>query len=315
MMGELDSKLKQSADINLLWEFKYPEENFFDFQVKKGSKMIKLATFRYCLTDDPKCVIILFHSLNGHINTSGYLSKCLAEEGCCVVGYDQRGYGKSEGLRSYIEDFDFLLNDARTFIDKVKELYPNKPVFIGGLSLGGLITYRLTLENKNICQGAIMFAPALNLPVGCFLKGVGSLLGSIMPRTRIGKGGNRKSNSKHPISVQNLLNDPLCYNGGGRPGTLKSMLQGMKNVEDTFKDYEANYIMFFGAKDSIVSTNSSLKLINEAKSKDKTLYYYENLFHDIWHEEEMFDIVPKLLDWIKKRVPEVKMKLEEEKKY
>jgi len=178
--------------------------------------------------------------------------------------------------------------------------------------MGGLVTYKLTLENPNICQGAIMFAPALKSFAGTFMRGLGLCLGAVIPRVKTAK-PNRAKNCKDPIAVQNLIDDPLMYNEGARTGSMKSLVEAMANLEDTFQDYNAKFIMFFGGKDMIVDPLCSFKLMRESKSPDKTLYHYENLYHDIWHEEEIFDIIPKLLDWLKKRRPENNYEEKEEK--
>jgi acylglycerol lipase len=36
------------------------------------------------------------------------------------VGYDQRGFGKSEGKRGYIESIEINIHDAELFIKKIK---------------------------------------------------------------------------------------------------------------------------------------------------------------------------------------------------
>jgi len=299
---ELDPRVKAIADVKLLWKYQYPEENFINFTVKNGNQTMKLNTYRYCTAKDPVCIVVIFHSFNGHMNTSAYLAKNLAERGACVVGYDQRGFGKSEGIKSYIQSIDTLVEDGKVFIKQIKEMYPDKPLFIGGLSMGGLVTYRLTLEDKNICNGAIFFAPALKPNAGKFNQTVGMVLGKIIPRVKTFKPQRHKS-SKSKFSVDMLNSDPLHYNDGARMGSLKALLVSMKSCEKTFKDYQANYLMFFGGQDKTVNAKCGFDMLNVSASEDKTLYFYENLWHDIWHEEEMFDIVPKVIDWIEKRLP------------
>jgi alpha-beta hydrolase superfamily lysophospholipase len=50
-------------------------------------------------------------------------------------------------------------------------MYPNLPKFALGLSLGGLTSYYLTLENPHLFDGAILMAPAIkNLLGGKIVK-------------------------------------------------------------------------------------------------------------------------------------------------
>ena len=299
---ELEPKIKEFADVKLLWNCIFPETNFCQFSVKNGLENLNLVTYRYCLSKDPICVVILFHGLNSHLNSGAYMAQKLAENEICVVGFDQRGFGRSDGMKSYIKSLDILISDSKVFVELIKELYPNKPIFIGGHSMGGLITYRLTLENKNICNGSIYLAPALKSLVGNFVTSIGILLGKVIPTIKTFK-PRREQGSKSEFSVKMIKHDPLTYNEGARMISIKAILEAMRDCENTFKDYDANYIMFFGGQDKLVDPESGFTMHKQSKSNDKTLYFYENLYHDVWHEEEMFDIVPKVLDWIKNRIP------------
>lgn len=44
-------------------------------------------------------------------------------------------------------------------------------------------------------------------------------------------------------------------------------------------------------------------MMEQTKSIDKKKVYYENLWHDIWHEEEIYEILDTIKDWIKNRIP------------
>lgn len=75
-----------------------------------------------------------------HMGIAGNLSKNLADNGFTVVGYDQRGHGKSEGERGYIDDGKAVLNDCNNFIGAIFKAYPNIPIFLMGHGLGGLLS-------------------------------------------------------------------------------------------------------------------------------------------------------------------------------
>ena len=44
----------------------------------------------------------MFHGLKSHCNWGAHLAKHFATRNIITVGYDYRGYGKSEGLRGYM---------------------------------------------------------------------------------------------------------------------------------------------------------------------------------------------------------------------
>ena len=69
-----------------------------------GKKKIKLHTYRYPVPKEKNMhsICIHFHGLYGYIGHHAHYAKALAESGTCVVGFDYRGYGLSEGSRSFI---------------------------------------------------------------------------------------------------------------------------------------------------------------------------------------------------------------------
>jgi acylglycerol lipase len=95
---------------------------------------------------ETKALVILFHGLCAHTNHGAHYASHLAEIGCTVVGFDYRGFGKSEGERGFIETFHHHMEDCRLFFKKMLEYrdkeFPNVPIFLTGLSLGGLTSFK-----------------------------------------------------------------------------------------------------------------------------------------------------------------------------
>lgn len=42
--------------------------------------------------------------------------------------------------------------------------------------------------------------------------------------------------------------------------------------------------------------------MEKSASKDKTHWYYEKTWHDIWHEPEIVEIIPRMVEWTLKRI-------------
>jgi acylglycerol lipase len=88
------------------------------------------------------------------MNHGGHIAHVLSDAGCIVVGFDHRGrfivyegFGKSEGLRGYLENVELHLLDSNSFIDMVLKHYQersisNLPIFLIGLSMGGMTSFR-----------------------------------------------------------------------------------------------------------------------------------------------------------------------------
>ncbi len=67
------------------------------------------------------------------------------------------------------------------FVDMVIKIYPHLPRFALGLSLGGLTSYYLTLQNPGLFDGAILMAPALKNSISNSVVKFAGVLKSILP--------------------------------------------------------------------------------------------------------------------------------------
>lgn len=116
---------------------KFPEMDFTPLTSTQEKKPIKLMTYRYP-AENPKGVVIFFHSMGLHVGLAANMAKVLAGNGFVFVGYDQRGHGKSEGERAYLDDAKLIQDDAHKFISSVVKIYPNLPIFLMGHGGGAL---------------------------------------------------------------------------------------------------------------------------------------------------------------------------------
>lgn len=108
--------------------------------------------------------MFLFHGLSSHMNHGAHIAEAHTHIGIAVVGMDHRGFGKSEGVRGFVESLEIHLNDCRLFIHRVLEKFGNPkniPIFLSGLSMGGMTSFRLALLNEFPIRGIIMYAPAI----------------------------------------------------------------------------------------------------------------------------------------------------------
>ena len=298
---EYDKIIK--GNVEDIYKYTFPEENFIDFYVndiESKLKILKLMTYRFSPNTNPKGIIVIFHGLNSHINHGAYNAKILADDGYIVVGYDHRGFGKSEGLRGYIDNVKTLYSDAKNFISIIIGLYPNLSMFVLGMSLGGLISYKLALKFPNEIKGVILLSPALRSLQKDYIVGFGVFLGWLMSKPQTVK-PNLNAAMKNEYCIKKIEADPLTYSEGTRMGTMKAVLQAMESCPKTFKKFISPFVIVVGGKDKIIDISAGFDLIKDCDSTDKQLWYYQDMFHDAWNEEEILDISSKIKNWINER--------------
>jgi len=62
------------------------------------------------------------------------------------------------------------------------------------------------------------------------------------------------------------------------------------------------WLVIQGGLDKLVDPELAYELERLSPSDDKTVLFYDDLWHDIWHEEEIDDIIPKMIHWVEKRI-------------
>ena len=109
------------------------------------------------------------------MNHGAHIAEAHTHIGIAVAGIDHRGifyknnhlksgFGKSEGIRGFVESIELHLQDSKMFINRVLEKFGNPkniPIFLSGLSMGGMTSFRLALLNEFPIRGIVMYAPAI----------------------------------------------------------------------------------------------------------------------------------------------------------
>jgi acylglycerol lipase len=87
----------------------------------KGYKGLKLYYQCWLPDKKPKAVILVAHGLAEHSGRYKNLVDYFVPKGYAVYALDHRGHGKSEGQRSYVDNFNDYLINLKTFFDKVRK--------------------------------------------------------------------------------------------------------------------------------------------------------------------------------------------------
>ena len=65
----------------------------------------------------------MFHGLNSHIGHGAHIAEYFSKNGLITVGFDHRGFGRSEGRGGYVENLNTHLFDSREFLKIVLPMY------------------------------------------------------------------------------------------------------------------------------------------------------------------------------------------------
>lgn len=248
-----------------------------------------------------KATIVIVHGLCEHLGRYDYLAKKFNEYGYGVYRFDNRGHGKSDGERGYVDNYKDFMMDTDRIVDLAIKENPDNPIFMLGHSMGGYIAAAYGVMYKNKLKGQVLSGAAIiDLPIFSELKESREFESN--PR---GKSPNALSKliSRDAEVVKNYEEDPLVLKETNLKLLGEVFVNGSLWLTQNMKKYEYPCYILHGGDDQIVTNESSKWMYNNISSKDKTIKIYEKCYHEILNEKEEKDIVIEdIHEWIESRV-------------
>lgn len=250
------------------------------------------------LTEEPKAHVLLVHGYAEHAGRYNHFAHYLNTQGISVTSYDQRGYGKSDGLEGYIDRFSKYISDLKEIRAQIKE-----PVFLMGHSMGGLIATRYIESNgREQIKGLISSSALLELDpkLSPLLQALAPILGFLFPKLQTEK-LDKTYITRDPKELEKYMSDPLIYLGGTRARTGAEMLKAVKEVRLGFGKIDLPLLALHGGSDKLTLPGGTKKLHADATSADKTLKIYPELYHELLNEPEKEMVMSDIANWILER--------------
>ena len=252
--------------------------------------------------EETKGVVCFLHGVGEHIGRYPPFAEVLTAEGYILAGFDQRGFGKSEGRRGHVSSLDEYFDDIDSFLAEVRQQFPNKPLFLIGLSMGAILALAYTPLRKPAVIGVISFSPPLETvikeqPLKVVLS---RLLGTIIPTITLESGLDPDTLSRDPQVAVDFINDPLVHfkitTGWG-----KTMLSAIDNVYENAPSFPKPLLLLHGTNDEIAYPNSSLRVAELAPSDKVTLKMCDGFMHDLIYDPESSQVYSIVINWLEKQ--------------
>jgi alpha-beta hydrolase superfamily lysophospholipase len=260
---------------------------------------IRLSMLDWQPPDAPRGVVVLVHGYGEHSGRYGHVADALTDCGVAVYAYDQRGYGRSEGRRAYVDDFDTYLDDLE-YVLQAPGVPSDVPRILMGHSMGGLVVLRHALRRAPSVRGLILSAPAIeiNPDLAPFLRRIAQWVGRVAPRLRTVRSP-EGAISRDPEVVEHAKNDPLNYHGAVRARMGAEMLRAGEEAKEELDALEQPFLVLHGTEDRLVDPAWSQALYDRAASADKTIRLYDGLYHETMNEPERETVLADLTDWLR----------------
>ena len=248
---------------------------------------------------DVKAVLLVVHGLGEYSGRYMNVVDHFVPLGFAVYALDHIGHGKSDGIREYVNKFEDYTDTLNIYFKMVKAWHPDKPFFLFGHSLGGLISTYYLLDHQADFKGAVISAPAIKIgdSVSPMTITMSKILAKITPKAGV-LALDASTISRDPEVVSTYANDPLVFHGKTPARLAAEMLKAMMRVTAEVNTITLPFIVVQGSDDKLVDPGGARMLYDQAGSKDKTIKIYEGMYHEVFNEPDRARVLADVEAWL-----------------
>jgi alpha-beta hydrolase superfamily lysophospholipase len=245
-------------------------------------------------------VLAIVHGLAEHSARYDHVGRYFAARGYAVHAFDQRGHGESEGPRVYTPDFAHLLDDIERFLEHVRRVEGDKPLFLLGHSMGGLEVATLLATRQPGVQAAVLSGPALAAgdSISRVQQVMISVLSRVLPRLRLPNSIDPQGLSRDAEVVQRYMEDPLV-DKTYTVRLIRELMAAMAAVEGKADSIDVPLLIVHGEADPVCPIAGSRSFAAERHE----LRSYADLRHEVLNEPEQDQVMSDIADWLAKQLP------------
>jgi len=248
---------------------------------------------------EPKAVLLTVHGLAEHSGRYLNVVNHFVPPGYAVYGIDHLGHGKSDGTRVYVERFDDYTNTLKVYFDMIHRWQPDKPIFLVGHSMGGLISAVYLLDHQTELAGAVLSGPVVKVPsnITPVLLLMGNILSALIPRFGL-LGLDADGVSRDPAVVKAYVSDPLVHTGKTTARLSSEMVKAMQLVNSQAGKITLPVMIVQGSADKLVDPAGAQMLYDAVSSADKKIRIYDGFYHEVFNEPEHDKVLRDVEIWL-----------------
>lgn len=248
-----------------------------------------------------KAAIVFVHGVGEHIDRYDAVFNAFANQGYSCFGFDQRGFGLSEGERGHIDSFSEYVEDLAQFIDDIVTRKTETPVFLFGHSMGSIVVLSYALRYASTLRGLLIFSCPLILD--SWFANLGEYaaiaLSAIAPRLKTSTLINPQDLSDDPGIIKAFRNDPLIV-GKVSLNWLREFKLARKNILLNAEKIITPTLICHGVEDRIAAIKGSKLLYEKLGSGDKSFIVYDALKHELLNHLpiEQLNVLTQTFGWL-----------------
>lgn len=248
----------------------------------------------------PRAVIALVHGQGEHIRRYDHVAEWYNRHDVALLGYDQQGYGQSEGGRGHAKNYEVLLDDVGQLLAETRSRYPDTPLFLYGHSMGGGLALNYTLRRDPPLAGLIATSPWIRLAFEAPALKVmaGRLLRRFMPTLSLPTGLSAHFLSHDRAVVQAYKNDPLVHSRLSAAAGI-ALMEAADWLNRFSGVVSVPMLLLHGTGDKIISPAATREFFGRMVG-EVTHHEWPGLYHELHNEAEQEEVFGYTLDWMER---------------
>ncbi len=250
--------------------------------------------------------LFIIHGFGEHALRYSHFAHELQNTVGAVSSYDQKGHGRSEGLRGHLGQFSELVDDAeialRRLDQKLKARFQKSEIHLFAHSMGGHVGIRLLGTKKDLpLQSATISAPFLGTKqaVPMVKKMAAKAFFYLWDDLQLPTGLDATLISRDPEVVKAYLADRLVHS----KMTSKmwdSMQTAMQDTQEKIREFKVPTFFVLPLADGIVDEKKAMQFYEKLKAPVKDVLTLPEYFHESFNDLQREKVFEALRKWIQK---------------
>jgi acylglycerol lipase len=249
-----------------------------------------------------KASVVIVHGYAEHSGRYSAVVDTLCREGFSVFLYDQRGHGRSEGVRADVLRFVDYVQDLSMFVDYVREQSNGRQVFLiahsAGASTSALYAAGESVRIDGLVTTGIYVRDATEYD--SWKVTIAKILVRFIPLMPIQEFDPARV-AENPETCTDFQADPLVYQGATRVRMGMHFMTMESKLKPAMAGISVPLLILHGANDRSASVEGSRMLYEMTGSDDKRLEVLEGTGHAVLHDYGWSDTLRKVLEWLNAR--------------
>ncbi len=252
----------------------------------------------------PRARVIVVHGLGDHCEglPCRNLTSALVPGGFSVYAFDLRGHGRSDGPRMFTHAWDTLRHDLGTFVHLVQRDGQGGPLFLIGISLGGLLVLNHAQHHPAGIAGIVAVAPAVDASgVPPLIRLVTPVLSRLVPRMALDPGLDLAAISRDRAAAEEYTSDP-AFQTRTTARLAGEALKAMADTHARAARLRLPLLILHGTEDAIIPPSGSARFFARVPAPDKERRTYAGAGHNLFIELNRDEVFADIIHWLERHL-------------